>query len=165
MTQQEFKILFDGYFDAVRSYIYYRCSDMDLACDIAQEVFMKIWEKQLMPDKNKEKGLLYKMANDLFISHYRHQMVELNYSQSLVVEQSEPSPDTGLDYEELAQTYQRALAEMPEGQRVAFLMSRTEELKYAEIAERLQISVKAVEKRITNALSHLRTKLSRYETN
>lgn len=165
MTQQEFKILFDSYFDSVRSYIYYRCSDMDLASDIAQEVFMKIWEKQLMPDKNKEKGLLYKMANDLFISHYRHQMVELNYSQSIVVEQSEPSPDTGLDYEELTQTYQRALSEMPEGQRVAFLMSRTEELKYAEIAERLQISVKAVEKRITNALSHLRAKLSIYETN
>ncbi|MFZ4455265.1 MAG: RNA polymerase sigma factor [Bacteroidales bacterium] len=165
MLQQEFKILFDKYFDSVRSYLYYRCGDTELASDVAQEVFLRIWEKQLMPDTNKEKALLYKIANDIFISHYRRKMVEMNYTQSLVVEESEATAHQELEYEELNDKYNKALIEMPEGHRVAFLMSRVEELKYSEIAERLEISVKAVEKRMTNALSFLREKLSNYETN
>lgn len=165
MLQQEFKILFDKYFDSVRSYLYYRCGDAELASDVAQEVFLRIWEKQLMPDTNKEKALLYKIANDLFISHYRRKVVEMNYTQSLVIEESEATAHHELEYEELNKMYGDALRAMPEAHRVAFLMSRVEELKYSEIAERLEISVKAVEKRMTNALSFLREKLARYETN
>jgi RNA polymerase sigma-70 factor (ECF subfamily) len=48
---------------------------------------------------------------------------------------------------------------MPEKQRTAFLMSREESLKYSEIAERLNISVKAVEKRMNGALELLRKEL------
>lgn len=163
LIQQEFKILFDNFFDSVRSYLYYRCGDVDLASDIAQEVFLKLWEKQLLPDKNKEKALLYKIANDLFISHYRRSVTEMNYTQSIVLEDTPATAQMDLEYEELSEKYNQALKEMPEGHRIAFLMSRVEELKYSEIAERLQISVKAVEKRMTNALSFLREKLAMYE--
>ncbi|MDD2797400.1 MAG: sigma-70 family RNA polymerase sigma factor [Bacteroidales bacterium] len=162
--QQEFKVLFDTYFDSVRGFLFYRCGDDELSSDIAQEVFLRIWEKQLMPEKNKEKALLYKIANDLFISHYRRKVTEMNYTQSLVIDETEAGSHQELEYAELSETYNRALSEMAEGYRVAFLMSRVEELKYSEIAERLGISVKAVEKRMTNALSFLRDKLALYAT-
>ncbi|MEA1899112.1 MAG: sigma factor-like helix-turn-helix DNA-binding protein [Bacteroidota bacterium] len=45
---------------------------------------------------------------------------------------------------------------MPEKQRIVFLMSRQEGLKYIEIAERLNLSVKAVEKRMNLALTYLK---------
>ncbi len=48
---------------------------------------------------------------------------------------------------------------LPENQRITFLMSRIEELSYQEIATRLSISVKAVEKRMTGALARLRKEL------
>ena len=163
MTQKEFKILFDQYFDAVRSYVFYRCGDAELASDIAQEVFLKIWEKQLFPEKKKEKALLYKIAGDIFISQYRRKQLEMNYMQSLEFTESDHSSHEKLEYKELSKTYEDALEAMPEVSRVAFLMSRVEELKYSEIAERLQISIKAVEKRMTKALMHLREKLAYYE--
>jgi len=57
------------------------------------------------------------------------------------------------------ENYSKALASMPEKQRTVFLLSRTDNLKYREIAEMLEISVKAVEKRMKLALEHLRKHL------
>ena len=71
MTKAEFKICFDKYFDQVRNYIYYKCKDTDIATDIAQETFVKIWEKDFEYVPNKTIGLVYKIANELWISEYR----------------------------------------------------------------------------------------------
>ncbi len=159
MTAQEFKQLFDRYFDSLRSYIYYRSGDRELATDIAQDVFMRFWEKQFDFNPKENVGLLYKMASDLFVSRYRKQMVELNYRKGLAFDWEVDSPEEQVQYNELKETYEKALADLSEKQRVVFLMSRIEGLKYQEIAERLEISVKAVEKRMKYALAALKTSL------
>ncbi len=79
MTKEEFKLLFDNYFDPVRSYLVYRGADTDQASDLAQDVFLKVWEKQMKIDMNTALGLLYKIAGDMFISQYRREKLELNY--------------------------------------------------------------------------------------
>ena len=157
MTQAEFRDIFDRYFDEVRNYIYYRSGDTELATDIVQEAFIKLWEKQLNPAKHKIKGLLYKIASDLFVSSYRKQktMMEFRLNIKNNTEVSRSPEDMAL-FEEMKDTYERVLAEMPEKQRVVFLMSRMDEMKYHEIAERLEISIKAVEKRMTKALAEFR---------
>lgn len=159
MTQEEFKGLFDKYFDSIRSYIYYRCGDTELATDIAQEVFMQVWEKQFEIQEGKIKSLLYKMSGDLFISRYRRKELEHRYLNSIELDYLEESPEEQAQLKELTTKYENSLAALPVNQRVVFLMSRNEGLKYNEIAERLKISVKAVEKRMNKALSYLREAL------
>ena len=156
MTQEEFKGLFDKYFDTIRSYIYYRCGDTELATDIAQEVFMQVWEKQFEIRDGKIKSLLYKMSADLFISKYRRMELEQKYMNSIELDYLEDSPEEQAELVELTSRYEKSLAALPENQRIVFLMSRNEGLKYSEIAERLDISVKAVEKRMNKALLFLR---------
>ena len=68
LSKKEFKLLFDTYFDAIRSFIFYRCGDIDTASDMAQEIFMKVWEKKEQLHKNNLKALLYKIANEMVIS-------------------------------------------------------------------------------------------------
>jgi len=160
LNKAEFKQIFDRYFDTIRSFIFYRCGDVDAASDMAQDVFMKIWEKRDQIDTSQIKALLYKISNDMVISNYRKNTTRLDYEQSMTTN-NEPqlSPEEELNFQELSASYAKALEQMPEIQRVVFLMNRNDEMKYQEIAECLQLSVKAVEKRMSGALQYLRTQL------
>ncbi len=161
MTKEAFKNLFDRYFDAVRSYLVYKGADREMATDIAQDVFMRIWEKQLPVNEKTAVGLLYKIAGDMFISKYRHQMLETNYLNAIRYNIHDMSPEDQIRYDELKVNLAKALASLNEKQRTVFLMARLDGLKYHEIAERLNISVKAVEKRMSNTLAFLKNYLSR----
>lgn len=160
INKAEFKQLFDNYFDTIRSFIFYRCGDTNTASDIVQDVFMKIWEKREQLNNPDLKPLLYKIANDMVISNYRKSSTRMEYEKSITIQNAGTlSPEEEFHFEELASAYAKALEKMPETQRVVFLMSRNDELKYHEIAECLDIGIKAVEKRMSAALQFLRTEL------
>jgi len=159
LNKEQFKYLFDTYFDAIRNYLYFRSGDSELATDIAQECFMRLWEKRASFKDPPKKALLYKIANDLFISRYRKDVVAQNYIANKKQIDSMESPEEILMYKELNRKYELALSRLSEKQRLVFLMSRHEGFKYSEIAERLNLSVKAVEKRMKNALQFLKDAL------
>lgn len=159
MTKEEFKLLFDNYFDSVRSYLFYRGAEKEKASDLAQDVFLRVWEKQMDIDVKTGLRLLYKIAGDMFISQYRREKLEMNYKATKVEESMDFSPEDQLRHKELYSSYTKALADLNEKQRIVFMMARMEGLKYQEIADRLQLSVKAVEKRMTIALAYLKKAL------
>lgn len=159
MTSEQFKNLFDLYFDDIRKYLYYRCGDTAISTDLAQDTFMRIWEKQMDLLPGKDTGLLYKIASDLFVSHTRRERLRKEAPREIRFGQRDSTPEDEISYKELQDKYEKTLMRLPENQRIAFLMSRTEELTYPEIAARLSISVKAVEKRVSGALSRLRKEL------
>jgi RNA polymerase sigma-70 factor (ECF subfamily) len=64
--------------------------------------------------------------------------------------------------EELKKKISESLAELPEKCREIFILSRHENLKYQEIADRQKISVKTVETQMSKALQHFRTRLAEY---
>ncbi len=92
----------------------------------------------------------------MFVSKYRRDMLEINYIASTRYHDNEPSPEETLSHKELVKKYNIALNSLNEKQRTVFLMSRIEGLKYREIAERLNLSEKAVEKRMSAALQFLK---------
>ena len=156
MTREEFKNIFDTHFDSVRNYIYYRSGDQDLATDVAQETFMRLWEKSPGMVNSNIKTLLFKISGDLFISHLRKQNVAMKYIAKMGIEEMSESPYDLMRYKELLKNYELALEKLPEKQRTVFLMSRMDGLKYFEIADNLGVGIKAVEKRMKNALEYLR---------
>lgn len=156
MTREEFKNIFDTHFTSVRNYIYYRSGDKELATDVAQESFIKIWEKNPELVNGNVKALLFKIAGDLLISHIRKQQVIQKYKAISMADELCESPDEVMHYKELLKNYESALEKLPEKQRTVFLMSRMDGLKYKEIADQIGISMKAVEKRMNYALDTLK---------
>jgi RNA polymerase sigma-70 factor (ECF subfamily) len=151
------------HFAQVRNYVFFRSGNTEVATDIAQETFLKIWEKQNKVKPEKVKGLLYKIANDLFVSHYRKQKRSYEFFNSYEFNEVSQSPEEQMAFKQLKENYRMALNGMPEKQRTVFMMSRVENLKYFEIAEMVGISIKAVEKRMKKALDYLRVNLKTNE--
>ncbi len=120
---------------------------------------MKLWQKDLDFEEPGTKSLLYKMASDAFVSYYRKTQIAARYEESMELRVETSNPLEKLEYKEMHDRYVASLNEMNNNQREVFLMNRSEEMTYKEIAEQLDISVKAVEKRMSQALSFLRERL------
>ena len=85
-----------------------------------------------------------------------HKKVVLKYAKSQPDRINSESPEYLLEEKEYHEKVERAISNLRETQRTAFLLNRIEGKKYSEIAELLGISVKAVEKRMSQALASLR---------
>ena len=94
MTAEEFKNLYNHYFDSIRNYIYYRSGNKDLASDISQETFIKVWKKRSEIKKENIKALLYKISRDEFVSWIRKEKLKKEYvEQSFKFEIEENNDD------------------------------------------------------------------------
>jgi len=156
----EFRQLFDQYFKQVKNFIYYKLGDVDAAEDIAQECFVKVWENREKVKPESAKSYLYTIANNLTINQLKRQKVILKFLSRRSKLEHNKNPQFGMELEEFSQHLQDAVTSLSEKQRIVFLKNRIDSLTYAEIANRLGISVKAVEKRMTGALMSLRETIS-----
>lgn len=159
MTAKDFKMIYDAHFDDLRRYLIYRSGDQDLSKDIAQNVFMKVWTKKIEIASGNIKSLLFKMATDEFISHIRKKKVEKEYTESIDLKLIR-EPDNNDDLLEKKVLFQKALNQLPEKQKTAFLMNKMQGLTHKEIAEILNLSQKAIEKRIGMALKALKQNIN-----
>jgi RNA polymerase sigma-70 factor (family 1) len=151
-----FRALFDDYYEAVRNFLYYKSGNMELAEDLTQEAFAILWKKRQSINPEKARSYLYTIANNLFLNEIKHQKVVLRFKQKPQRSQTDITPQYLMEEEEFKQKLEAAISSLPEKNRVVFLMNRIEKLTYREIAERLGLSVKAVEKRMHKALMELR---------
>ena len=156
-----FQILFERYYSLFLTFSNNLLKDSIIAEDLLQNVFIKIWvgRANINPDKNFKNYLLVAVRNEIyqyFRSAFKAQYEELS---SDILDQSF-NADTMLSAKELEAKITSIVLSMPQRRREIFNMSRSEKLSNMEIAERLGISVRTVEKHIENALADLRKNLS-----
>lgn len=159
-----FSSFFKSHAKSLRNYLYYKFGNEDQAEDITQEAFIKLWQNCADVPLEKAKSYLYTIANNASLNVISHQKVVLNYAKSSPTKEStNESPEFLLEEEQFKSKLLQAIEKLNEKQRVAFLMNRIDGKKYAEIAKELEISVKAVEKRIHLALIELRKEFENFK--
>lgn len=132
------------------------------AKDLVQEAFIKLWENCHKVPESKAKSFLYTVCNNAFLNEVAHKKVVLRFAEKKQPENNSQSPQFLLEEKEFDVRLQKAIANLTEAQRTAFLLNRIDGKKYREIAEILNISVKAVEKRISQALASLRQEIDHF---
>jgi RNA polymerase sigma-70 factor (ECF subfamily) len=156
IEKTEFVELFNEMFQPVKNYVYYKVGDIEVAEDLAQETFIKIWEKRNSIRQNTIKSLLYTIANNLCKNRFEHQQVVFNFVNNYTQNQTSNSPEFELELKQFNEKLQQAIGNLNEKQRTVFLMNRIDDLTYNQIAKNLGLSVKAIEKRMKNALNELK---------
>ena len=157
---EAFQALFDNYYVQIKNFVYYKTASIETAEDIAQECFIKIWEKKDRVNPTTAKSYLYTIAFNLSIDHLKKQNLVFKFLNSRFKYSDNETPLFLLEEKEFDEQLQKAMGALEEKQRVVFLMNRIDKLTYNEIATRLSISVKTVEQRMSNALKSLKTVIS-----
>jgi RNA polymerase sigma-70 factor, ECF subfamily len=130
-----------------------------------QEVFFILWKKKEEIDLSKQvRSYLASAVRNKCLNWLRDHK---KFIDSLIETedqyiQSNYKPPDKLIENELKKRIQSSIDELPPRCREVFVLSRYENLKYMEIADRLQISVKTVETQMSKALQHLRIRLEEF---
>ncbi len=154
-----FKDIFNSHFEYIRNYLYYLSGDMDMAEDLVQDLFLILWEKREHIADSTVRSYLFTMARNHFLKNRREAKSALKFRSTLLEQQDDKSPEYLLEMQEYDKRLQRVIADMSEKSRTVFLMNRIDGMTYNEIAESLQVSVKAIEKQMSKALLHLKKNL------
>ncbi len=156
-----FEEAFKNNFKALHAYSYTMLQDEDVAEGIVQTVFMKLWEnRERMAIHTSLRAYLYKSVYHESLNYLKHKKVQRKYMEATMVEYKRQQTDEVTTDSELQRQLQEALRQLPEKCRTVFQLSRFEELRYQEIADRLGISVKTVEAHMGKALKVLRLRLA-----
>lgn len=165
--------LFKSYYYPLRAYTLRFICNKEIAEDIVQDVFFELWSRRetiRLEDKNAVKSYLFKsiynrsinlIKSDALYAHtsfeetHETQIIESYLSQHLC------NQEHSLLLKELEEEIAAYVETLPPQCKRIFLLSRTYGLKNKEIADQLGISIKAVEKQITKAISGLKEHLEK----
>lgn len=155
--------LYKRYHIGLISFAYKKVQDEELAKDIVQDLFVKLWDKRqtliLPPNPN---GYFLNAVKHAIFNQFVHQSVESKYIASLA-DYSNTGTIAHTDHlvreREWNSIINAAIAKLPRKMRQAFLLNKKENLSYAETAKRLNTTENNIQKHINSAIKILKTKL------
>lgn len=166
-----FTYFYDKYFRRITSFSVQFIYDPEEAENLAQEAFLYLWQnRETVESINGIQSFLYTYAKSKCLNMIRHNKVKDKFKNE-VLNQKERELDIEilnsvqfdtLELTELERLIQESISDLPPKTREVFVKKRFENKKNAEIAEEMQVTLKAVEAHMTKALKILKTKLSDY---
>jgi RNA polymerase sigma-70 factor, ECF subfamily len=157
-----FEEVFKANYKSLHAYSFTMTREAAAAEEIVQNVFYKLWERtDSLSIEGSVKAYLYRAVHNESLNYLKHLKVRREHQLHIVhrMDQSTDNAARKIQMKELEKKIQDALNDLPEQCRTIFQLSRFEELRYREIADQLNISVKTVENQMGKALKLMRLKL------
>ncbi len=160
-----FEKLFKMYYSYLCNFATKIIEDDVAAEEIVQDFFVRFWERRAdISIETSFKNYLFRSVKNLCLNHIKHNNIKLQHAQTVIAESEASDFNDHFVEVDLAADIAKSIEELPEKRREIFRLSREEGLKYREIAEKLNISIKTVEAQMSLAIKHLRDKLKKYNT-
>lgn len=164
-SESAFEMVFRTYYRPLCQYAYSFLNDKDEAEEVVQAAFINIWDKRDQVEiQTSLKAYLYRIVRNSCLNVIKHEKVKQQHvaHQMVNAPSSHENAIQSVIHSELEAKIAEAMKALPEQCRLVFQLSRFEELKYSEIADQLNISVKTVENQIGKALKIMREQLKDY---
>jgi RNA polymerase sigma-70 factor (family 1) len=163
--ENAFRQLFEQYSDRLFSAAFLLTKSTDLAEDIVQEAFTRLWVKRAeLHSIERMDAWLYIIARNLIFERLRKEALADKYRQYIkeYFNEGASCPDEEMEFRELDNTIQQAILQLPPQLQRAFLLSRNKGLSHEEIAREMGISRATVKSYIVQSIASLRRVLSQY---
>ena len=157
-----FEQVFKTHYKNLHAYAFTILKDEVEAEETVQQVFFKLWERsEHLSFSGPVAAYLYRAVHNESLNFLKHQKVKANHQLQVAYSMKNKSEQVQgkMITREMEKKFREALNELPEQCRTVFQLSRFEDMKYREIADKLDISIKTVEKHMGKAFKLLRTKL------
>lgn len=159
-NEHSFKSLFNTYCQKLINFSRRYVLDKEIAENIVQDVFVKVWTNRDNLDHTKNiKTYLFTAVKNNSFKYLRHLNVERAYSEITFDTKEDFDPMKNIEKNETVNQIKIEINKLPEKCQEIFSMSKIDKLKYSEIADILNISVKTVETQMGRALKKLRENL------
>ena len=160
--EEAFKAIYNAYWKKVFHFTQLYLTDSYQLEEVVQEVFIKLWEIKGHLDEEKSlDGLLFIITKNKIFNQTRKSLNEKAYKQTLKqAEEISHDIEKQIVASDLSQYINKLITLLPPRQQETFLMSREQGMSNKEIAEKLSISEKGVERNIYLALKFLKKQLS-----
>lgn len=163
--RNSFEMMFRTWYNPLCNFAYGFLGSREEAEETVQNVFIHFWEKRTeISIETSLKSYLYRSVRNSCMNVLKHEKVKREHAKYAINQNGATAESAAgrLMSDELEMRIGEALAKLPEQCRLVFKMSRFEELKYSEIAEKLEISIKTVENQMGKALRIMREQLQDY---
>ncbi|HEY8404229.1 MAG TPA: RNA polymerase sigma-70 factor [Flavobacteriales bacterium] len=160
-----FETMFRTWYNPLCNYAFSFLGRREESEEIVQNVFVQFWEKrEEIEIETSLKSYLYRAVRNTCFNVLKHEKVKREHARYTLERNEHHSSQGGatLLAQELEVKISQALSQLPEQCAIIFKMSRFEEMKYAEIAEKLGLSIKTVENQMGKALRIMREQLKDY---
>ncbi|HZY82705.1 MAG TPA: RNA polymerase sigma-70 factor [Cyclobacteriaceae bacterium] len=155
-----FRQVFDTCYENLCQYAFTILKESDQAEDVVQSIMMKLWERREELDiKTSVRSYLFRAVYNQCINQLEHSAIKKKYDASIQHSHDRDEQQPDVFPAELEESIRKAVDSLPTECRKIFIMSRYDELKYSEIAEKLDISVNTIQNQICKALKILREQL------
>ena len=157
-----FEKIYRSYVKELCSFAAYYVKSYDAAEDIVQNLFLLLWERrETIRIEGLLKTYLFTSTRNLSLNFLKRQTIDRKSTDIYSMQYAIPSatPQEIAEYQELDILITRTLEKIPERCRIVFILSRYFNMKYTEIAEILEISVKTVDAHMVHAVKSLRSHL------
>lgn len=151
-----FNQLYNKLSNQLYRYLVFKFGDEQTAEDVVQEAFVKLWQNCDKVTIGNAKAFLYTVARNRNLDILKTSKPVYSIETETHDPTDNQSADDDLIMKEYEQKLNQVFANMPEKLRVPFMLNRLENKTYNEIAEILNLSVKAIEKRMQKALVYLK---------
>nr|WP_242513721.1 RNA polymerase sigma-70 factor [Galbibacter mesophilus] len=163
---KSFEELYNHYFPILCNYVVRFVASKEIAQDLISDLFFKFWKNRKKIKINSSvRAYFFTSAKNTaynYLSREYRKYTSLEDSPVIALNSNQVSPEGGIIYDELSEKIKAAINELSPQCKKVFLLSRNEGLKYREIADRLNISNKAVEANMSRALKSLKFSLKYY---
>ena len=163
-SQVAFKSIYLTYYPQLIRFTCLYISSIAEAEEIVSDTFLTIWNnRKILLQISSFNAYVYSIARNKAISHYRKQhmeKVELDEKTIDFFFQTETTPEDELIKKEDISKLNEAINALPFKCKMTFKLIREDGLKYKEVAEILDISIKTVEAHLSTAIKKLRKTLT-----